>query len=286
MTFLHPSARGLLLLLFLGLASCDSEESNTESSPVVGVGTSGFAVAAGTPLVVEGNLAAFLADEIGSGFQQLNVHDTDTVDQVAIVVNTITNVETNIGVAAQALQWVGEELFLVVDEVADNFDWDGDMATGGLVLLHWNAGLTDPVFVDSLDENSALSMVGVGTTLFYASSQITAMATESSLYSVDAAFPTTPRPVFTQDAIGGLSPRILGEDNGLVFLALDETVLGDNRDLNGDGNANDSFVLALLDGEGVVDAGGYTLNIRSTELGVVDADVPLRAVSQGSHDWL
>ncbi|MFT7670979.1 MAG: hypothetical protein ACI8X5_003694 [Planctomycetota bacterium] len=42
----------------------------------------------------------------------------------------------------------------------------------------------------------------------------------------------------------------------------------------------------MLDGEGVVDAGGYTLNIRSTELGVVDADVPLRAVSQGSHDWL
>ena len=154
------------------------------------------------------------------------------------------------------------------------------------MLLRWHESLSDPVFVDVLDRNSSLAMVGVENSLFYASATLTTMANESSLFAIDSEFPTTPRPVFTQDAGGGLTPRLLGEQDGLILMSLDETVAGDNRDLNADTNADDSFVLALLDGTGVVDAGGYTLNIRNTGLAIEDASAPLRAVSQGANDWL
>lgn len=290
MTFLFAFTRArsrawLATPLLLGLAACGASESDETSDAFV-VGTSEFGVAASTPLEVQGDWLAFLADEAASGASPLNLHDTDTIDQVAVVINTRTRVERNLRVAAESLLWVGSELFLVVDELLDNHDWDQNMNVGELVLLHWNNSLTDPVFVDTLDRNSPTSMVTVDSTLFIATDHVTGVAGESSLYAVDAEFPTTPRPVFTQDTSGGLRPRLIGQQDGLVLLFLDETVMGDNRDLNGDGNSDDAFVLALLNGEGIVDASGYTLSLRNTELAIADENSPIRAVSTGSNDWL
>jgi len=275
----------LLLLPLLPLGACGGSESG-ESSDVFRVGTSEFGVAAVTPLEVQGEWLAFLVDEAASGLTPLNTHDTDVNDQVAVVVNTRTKTERNLRVAAEDLQWVGSELFLVVDELLDNHDWSGDFNVGDLVLLHWNTGLDDPVFVDTLDRDSACSMLAVGNTLFYASDHTTVVAGESSLLSIDRAFPTTPRPVFTQDVTAGLSPRLLEAQDGLLFLALDETVAGDGRELNGDGDMDDAFVLALLDGEGEVDAGGYEHELRNTGLAITDEGTPLRAVSQGPGNWI
>ena len=85
--------------------------------------------------------------------------------------------------------------------------------------------------------------------------------------------------VATTDAVGPLSPRILGKDEGLLCLGLDETVEG--RDLNGDGDATDTNVLALMDG--TVTTG----HVHSTGL-AMPAGTPVfraRRTSTSSHDW-
>ena len=94
---LHRSL-GLFLVSLLGLAACGASESEEGSSSSFFVGTSEFGVAAGTPLAIEAEWLAFLADEAASGASQLNDHDTDTVDEVAVVVNIDTRVETNLRV--------------------------------------------------------------------------------------------------------------------------------------------------------------------------------------------
>ena len=277
--------RNLFLAPLLCLAACGASESET-SSNAFKLSTSQYGVASTTPLAVQGDWIAFLADEAASGATPLNTYDTDVNDEVAIVINTATKTEINLRVAARELRWLGTELYLVVDEILDNHDWDGSTAIAELVLLRWNVTLPDPVLVDVLDRNSPVAITSVGDTLFYASGHLTVLAMESSFRAISLLTPNLPRNVFTKDTLGGLTPRLLGEQNGLIFLGLDETVFGDSRDLNGDGFANDTTVLALLDGEGTAEPSGYTLEIRNTGLAIENPASPLRAISRGSHDWL
>ncbi len=248
------------------------------------VGSSGFAATGSAPLAVSGPWLAFLADEASSGGQDLNGDGELGTDQVAVAVNVDTKVETNLGVAASEALWVGEELYLVVDEVLDGFDHGGQAGSTDLVLMHWSSALSGPTFVATLDRLSPLKMLAVGSSLFYASDQTPVAATESSLFAIDASFPRTPRSVFTQNASVPLRPRLLGARDGLIFLALDETLEG--VALNGDSLADDTHVLALLDGTGAVSAGGYASNMRSTELAIAGASSPIGAASQGAGDWL
>jgi hypothetical protein len=150
--------------------------------------------------------------------------------------------------------------------------------------MHWHPGLNAPAFVAALDRASNPALLAVGQTLFFAGTAVPAVAGDSSIFAIDVNFPATARPVFTQDTVGPLSPRFVGEQDGLILLGLDENL--ELRDLNGDTFATDSFVLALLDGTGFADANGYTKLVRNTGLAISGADSPFRAVLQGSNDWL
>jgi hypothetical protein len=237
------------------------------------------AVAATTPIAISGTHLAFLADEAttGPGGTDMN-GDGDATDSIAFVVDMSSAVETNLGVAATAVAWAGGELYLTVDESLDGRDWNGDADTDDLVLLHVSTAHPErtPDFVDVLSPTGATKMVGVGTRLYYSSALVPANPFDSNLFVLTSSAPTTPSMVPTLDAAGPLSPKLLAKDEGLLFLTLDETAEG--RDLNGDADALDRSVLALLDGT----AGGET--IRSTGL-ALPATSPLRARKKAAHDW-
>ena len=73
-----------------------------------------------------------------------------------------------------------------------------------------------------------------------------------------------------------MTPAVLGSDEGLLFLSLDENVEG--LELNSDGLVDDGFVLALLD---TTDPSAMVLNVGRA---VADAATPLRARFAGG-DW-
>ena len=275
---------GLALAPLVLLAACSSDDESNSNANVFVVGSSQFGVAAGTPLEVNNNWLAFLADEAASGGMILN-GDTDALDQVAVAVEILSKAETNLGVAATDLAWLGSELYIVTDEASGDVDFSGVNGLTDLVLLHWNSTMMGgPVFIAALDRNSTKSIVVVGETLFFASDVAGSVAGESSLMAIDVAFPETPRVVMTTDAVGPLAPSLLGEDEGLIFAALNENTEG--RDLNGDGNVDDSHVLALMDGTGLVDNTGYALLLRNTDLAIAGDLSPYRARSTGANDWL
>jgi hypothetical protein len=242
-------------------------------------------VAASTPVAISGKNLAFLADEAttGAGGTDMN-GDTDKIDSIAVVVDMSRKVQTNLGVAATALAWTGNELYLFVDEALDGRNWEPIDTGNKLVLLHWAAGPASapppvPTFVDLVATAGATKMVAVGTNLFYSRARAATLPMESNLQVIESSDPLVPIPIATQDAGGPLGPQILGKDEGLIFLALDETAEG--RDLNGDTDMLDTSVLALLDGTQTTNA------IRSTGLATPAAGSPLRAkrTTASSHDW-
>ncbi len=239
-----------------------------------------FGSRADTPIAIRGALLAFLADEATSGHGGTDLNgDGDKTDQVAVVVNMATQVETNLHVAASSIAWIGEHLYLVVDESLDGRDWNGDSDTNDLVLLHVDANhLTQtPRFVDELSQTrDALPTIAVGANLYYSSARTATQPGESTLSAVSASAPLNPVSIRTRDDAGPLSPRLISQDEGLLFLALDETFEG--RDLNGDGDASDRAVLALLDGR------SSTSSIRNTGL-ASSSTSPVRARRKAAHDW-
>lgn len=238
-----------------------------------------LSVAASTPVAISGAHLAFLADEAttGPGGTDMN-GDGDKTDSIAAMVDMRTEVETRLDVAATGVAWIGSELYMTVDEALDGRDWNQDGDTNDVVLLHVSAAAASrpPDFVDTLSTAGAVRMVSVGTRLFYSSAQVPTLAGESNLFEVTTSAPITPVSVPTRDPIGPLSPRILAKDEGLLFLALDETAEG--RDLNGDGDSADTAVLALLD------ATSGAATIRNAGL-AMPAGSPQRARRTTAHDW-
>jgi hypothetical protein len=266
----------------------------SQSCSVGGSGSSSFivhrsrvSVAASTPVVIAGKYAAFLADEAttGPGGPDMN-GDGDKIDSIATVINMSSGVETKLDVAATAMAWAGSELFLVVDESLDGRDWNANGNMTDTVLLHISATTltsTPPLqanfdVIDKLAPN-ATKIVSYGTNVFYSSSRAPVNPTDSNLFVITSAAPTTATMVPTNDAVGPLSPKIIMKEEGLFFLSLDETAEG--RDLNGDGDALDTNVLALMDGT------FNTSAIRNTGLAMPAAGYVLRGrrTSSSSHDW-
>jgi hypothetical protein len=282
---MSPRLRPALALSALALAVACAGETDEGQSQVFVIATSGYGVASGTPLAVDGRWLAFLADEAASGGQDLN-GDSDVLDQVAVVVDLLSKDETCLEVACQEVLWMDEELYLVCDEVQNGVDLGGAVGATDLVLLHWSppADALPPAHVADLDRGSPRPAVSTGDLLFLASTEAPVLGGESSLRVVEPSFPETVRPVMTQDLGATLRPGLIGSDEGLVFAVLDETVEG--RDLNGDTDTSDTHVLALLDGTGDASSSGYEYLLRSTGLAVADADTPLRASSTGANDWL
>jgi hypothetical protein len=284
---LRADRTGSFALLFAALAPLVAGVGITACSvgggggaPSLQVRRTSVSVASTTPVAFAGRNLAFLADEAttGPGGTDMN-GDTDKIDSIAIAVNLQTRVETNLGVAAVSLAWIGDELYLQVDEALDGRNWEPADTGNKLVLLHWSAASGALTFVDRLSTAGTIKMVAVGSNLFYSSARAPMLAMESNLQVIRASDPLLPIEILTQDVVGPLSPVILGKDESLLFLGLNEAVEG--RDLNNDTDMTDTSVLALLDATGTANL------IRSTELALPASPTPLRAkrTSATSHNW-
>ena len=275
---MHPIRLLVYPTLFLAaLAGCSS--SSSDSSSFV-VHNTTVAVPGTTPIVISGHNLAFLASEGTSGPGGTDFNgDGDKIDTIAVAVNMASHVQNVLPVAAKELAWIGNELYLVVDEAADSHDWNVDADQTDLVLLHWSAAANTVVFVDELlpSSGNAPHMLAIGTNLFYAAATTPAGPTQSNLRVISSNAPLTSTMVATQDLTAELEVEILAQDEGLVFLGMNEVDNG--RDLNGDGDALDTHVLALLDGTLT------TTMIRNTGLALGSGDGPFRAKKVSGHDW-
>jgi hypothetical protein len=239
-------------------------------------------VAGGTPISISGRYFALLADEAttGAGGTDMNA-DGDKIDSIAVLVNVNAGVETRLNVAATTVAMIEDEVYLVVDEALDGRNWETVDSGDKLVLLH--IGGTTPAqvpdFIDVLDPVPATKLIAYRSNLFFSRATQATDPLESNLAAIAAASPLTVIDVPTTDAVGKLAPRIYGKDEGLLFLTLDETF--EARDLNGDADATDTSVLALLDG--TLTSG----TVHSTGLAMPAGTQPFRArrTSTSSHDW-
>lgn len=257
------------------LAGCSAKSSSSDS---FGLHSTSVAAAGTTRMAISAHNLAFLASEgtSGAGGTDFNL-DGDKIDTIAIAVDAGTRVEHNLGVAAFDLAWIGNELYLAVDEAADGHDWNVDTDTNDVVLLHWSATAGALAYVDDLEGSSLPQFSAYGTNLFYTSATNTAGATLSNLRVIASSAPLVATPIATQDLVAELKVEILAQDEGLLFLGLDETE--NARDLNGDTDSLDTHVLALLDattGTGV---------IRNTGLALPSGSGPFRARKTATHDW-
>ena len=244
-----------------------------------------YAVDPASPMEVVGNWVVYLAKEalVGVGTATDLNGDGDTDDEVAVAVRISKHTEYLLEVATTAFTILNNQVYLVVDEAEDDpldtKNWDGDVGTDNLVLLHWSFTAGVVTFVDVLDPaGTEMPLVKAGGMLYYASATPTAGGDETTLRTIDPDSPLTPVPV--ENAIGGgeLHPTLLGEADDLVFLLASEIVEGVN--LNGDLDTEDEYVLALLDGKRPAD------RIKNTEVALAGPDAPFAALSTATHDWL
>jgi|688.fasta_scaffold05949_2 hypothetical protein len=274
---MQMTARLLLVSLLSSLAACGGGGS-TDTTFVVR--TSSLSVAGTTPLTLGGRNLFFLASEAttGAGGTDFN-GDGDKLDAIAVAVDTVANLETRLNVAALDGRWIGNELYLTVSEALDARDWsvppDGDQTD--TVLLHYSRATNVLTYIDQLASNSLPQTVSVGTQLFYTSSTLHTGPGMSNLYRIAAAAPTTTDMVDTSDAVAELKVDILAQDEGLIFLGLDEAE--NARSLNSDADSTDDAVLALLNGRIATGV------IRNTEKALDDDSGPFRAKAVGTNDW-
>lgn len=271
-----PSPFVVTLGLVLIGASCAGGGGEEDASFTVHA--TKWAVAASTKVAISGNNIAWIADEAttGSGGTDLN-GDGTADDGTAVYVDANSNHQVNIGVAAQDLLWIGSDLYLVVSEAVDGKDWNLDSMQDDTVLVHWSRAMPTPVFVDELDAASVKKAVKFGSRLVYATADAVTGANASTLRTLDTSSPLTPTAVTTTDAVDALHPSILTQEEGLVFVALNEAV--EMRVLNNDADSTDNFVLALLD----LRTAGAPL--RSVGLALPSATSPIRAKPVASADW-
>ncbi len=247
------------------LVACGSNSNNSSSFLVQ---SAALRTSAANEPVVTGRWMVFFAEEnpgTGTGSQNLNT-DGDDSDQVAVAVDLSSAVNYPLGVAVRsvagvvenAIQIVGDQIYLVVDEAQDGIDWDGNPGSDDLVLLHWRLGSNEVPngagfmnaegvsFVDLLDV-AALPRpaIAAGNRLIYSSPTPPVNPGETSLVALEAAAPLT-GVALDSDAAVPLQPKILAVDpTGILLLTLDEGTFVE--DYNGDTDMDDERVLAFYD---------------------------------------
>jgi len=273
-----PSLARFLPAAVAALAAAAAACSSSSGDDSFQVRIAPHKVLAGSALTVGGRWAVYYAEETtATGSEDLN-GDLDTDDTVAVVLDLAGARAVPLGIVALEAVIVANEVYLAVSETDDGTDWNLDADMDDTVLVHWSLAADAVTFVDTLDPAAAAPpLVSVAGRLIYASADVPA-GDASSLRRIEPAMPLVPEVVENVPGFGVSLPRILGEEAGLVLLALDEAVSGE---LNADGDADDAVVLALLDGtseQGVVVSAGLAL---------ADADAPVRARrTNAGDDWL
>lgn len=284
--FHHPTRRTATIALLFGaaaLAGCGSSDSGTTFFTPISTRSAAAAV---SPIKIHERFMVYLASEASTGPAGTNINtDADLLDDCAVVVNMATKSETRLPIDTLDFEIVqgpatGSALvYLVVSEAQDGVDWNVDADMTDTVLLCWNSTNASTTFVDVIEDEGKVALLQAGDRLYYSVSDSTVLANgETTLRYVNAAAPTTPVTVLAVDTLNTHKPRLIGVDEGLIFLFQDEVVEG--RDCNTDADATDGFVLALLDGT------DPAAMFRSVELAVEDDSTPLRAKNTAAHDWL
>ncbi len=280
-------ARALALAAGLaGLAGCsqieewlglDDDDDGSSRFRAVSARTG---VASDTPTLVRGPWIVFLASEatsgsIGTDFNQ----DGDFGDQIVSVIHMGSQREFVLDIAAQEIAILGDDVWFATDEDQDDRDWDLDGFANDLVLLHWDGTNGAVTFVATLNPDGRTAFVTVGDRVYFCREVSGPLfAPDTTLAFVDTTAPTTPVGIDNADIAFALRPRLIAADEGLLFLGQNEIV--ELRDLNGDGDQLDEFVLALHDTTDPL------ADVKSVGLAALDEDVPVRAMSRGPGDWL
>lgn len=212
-------------------------------------------VAATSPIAVNDQYAAFPASELGTGAAGTDFNsDGDFNDDVIVTLNlgndvvVQTGAALDPGVGSEGMAWVNNVLFFVVDEGADSTDWNTDLDSTDKVLVYWHAGMTAPMYYDTLDETAIYAS---NDELLYVSDTAPVALRDSNLYAIpvptSASAPSPRRMIQTSlvDPVGnGISVDLRGESNGVVWMTVSESDEG--GDLNGDLDATDSAILAVM----------------------------------------
>lgn len=283
------------LALSLGLASCTDlekllgldDESGTDAFVPH---TVKYASLASSPVRVRGSQLVYLAHEASSGALGTNLNaangDLGFDDQIPVLINMSSGSGSVLRTAAQAVELLGSHVYIAVQEGSDSWDWNQNGVMTDFVLLHYPGSGGSPAapnieYVDDLDGGSPAPMVVAGNRLLYSRPTGAVVAGgETNLLWVDALQPTTPTTVLHNIAtLAGQAarPRMVRAEEDLVLLTLSELF---GFDLNGDGDANDASVLALLD---ATDPAALLL---STAFALGGPATPIRARETGANDWL
>lgn len=230
--------------------------------------------------VVRERKLAYLADELttGAGGTDLN-GDADKTDRVAVVADMVSNAFVVLAVQAEELALVGTNLYIVCDEVFDGQDWNSDTDSLDLVLLR--VGTTAPAavgvtYIDTLRRTASgpRMLATSNDKLFYCqdpgAAPLAGAETAIAMIRIVSGVPAAPVRLVNEDGANTLTPSLMGEDNGIVFVTLDES--DEARILNADGDQTDDFVLALFD------SGATSPEIKSTGHAIADASTPFRAL--------
>ncbi len=231
-------------------------------------------------LVVEGGWLVYFDDEalVGVGGTQLN-GDADAVDQVPVAVRMGGGVEFVLPVASATAAIVVNEIYLQVIEAEDEVDWNGMNGMLDTVLLHWSEAAGVLTYVDTLQGGSlAPPFVAKEDRLYYATAIPAGLPDETAIRYLAVAMPTLPVIVSAVPLAGPADAAVLGQDQDLVFLALDETTTA--SDFNGDGDSLDASVLGLLDS---TDPAAV---VQNTRLALADTSSPWAAGLVSTGDWI
>ena len=271
------SGRSTALLVFLSLSlpACDGSDDGPPAA-VIPTWTTGWGADQSAIFDFRGDTFAYLASEAHSNAIDVNF-DGDQADLFPVAVDAVTQTETQLGVAARGLCWVGDHLYLDVFEVDDGKDWDLDTDFDARVLLYWSDGMADPAYLLTLDSDVDTALLSTGEL------GVCVPDGATSLMVLSAAEPSSPGSV-SRTLNGAAGFELLTLREGLLFVGVDENTVG--VDENGDGDILDERVLGLLDLTGGVALGMYSEALLSTSLALPLGETPLFAESAGDHEWL
>ncbi|MEM9799691.1 MAG: hypothetical protein AAGA20_05140 [Planctomycetota bacterium] len=279
-----PKLTPLFALAAVIAAGCSSDDEDDEEAEAFVVQNSFSAAATpAEPLDAFGDLLVWRMSEAGQGAGGTDFNgDGDFNDAVPVRQDTVSPIQVRLDVATRSLEIAQGTLFLVVSEADDSRDWNSDLDTNDLVLLYHTGG-PDPVFYDELEPGTSDDIAVVGGNVVYASAIAPTLPNETNLMrarvsSVGAA-PDPPASIPTgADPVGdGITFEVIGSEGDIVFLVADETVDGD---LNGDTDANDETIFAVLD------ARSQMPEAVLSGLPMAAASTPTAASVSSGNDWL